>query len=180
MPEQTDQDQRGTPCPHCGHHNPVGALVCRSCGKMLQGDPVGATYKLSDTFTPDEPQRPPTDPEKRKLHFPPGAQFAIHIREVDSPLIYKPPADDPLIVGRRNANAEFAPDVDMYPFAGYYLGVSRRHALIYRKGSQLMIEDLGSSNGTFVDGNALEPNKPYPLYDGVEVRLGRLHFTVSF
>ncbi len=58
--------------------------------------------------------------------------------------------------------------------------VSRHHARIIRNGKQYHIEDLGSLNGTFVNGERLEPNKPQLLSSGSEVRLGpiaRLLFT---
>jgi pSer/pThr/pTyr-binding forkhead associated (FHA) protein len=58
------------------------------------------------------------------------------------------------------------------PELGY---VSRRHAYIYQKGSQAYIEDLGSGNGTFVDGLRLLEHA-VPLQDGVVVAFGGKHF----
>ncbi len=49
-------------------------------------------------------------------------------------------------------------------------GVSRRHAVIRLTDSGLVIEDLGSSNGTFVNGERIE--KARSLSPGDEVRLG--------
>ncbi len=44
--------------------------------------------------------------------------------------------------------------------------VSRRHARVYPKGTTVWVEDLGSKNGTFVNGERLEPGKPAPLKEG--------------
>jgi pSer/pThr/pTyr-binding forkhead associated (FHA) protein len=49
-------------------------------------------------------------------------------------------------------------------------GVSRKHARIRRRGSEVSIEDIGSSNGTFVNSERL--SAPRPLRDQDLVRLG--------
>lgn len=48
--------------------------------------------------------------------------------------------------------------------------VSRRHARISTSGIQPVLEDLGSRNGTFVNGQRL--SAPCPLRDGDQIRLG--------
>jgi hypothetical protein len=49
--------------------------------------------------------------------------------------------------------------------------VSRRHAAIRGSGAGLAIEDLGSRNGTFVNGERVDTVRP--LHDGDTVRIGR-------
>jgi len=49
--------------------------------------------------------------------------------------------------------------------------ISRRHARLTREGDAYMIEDLGSSNGTFVNGNQIEGRRP--LKSGDQIRLGK-------
>jgi hypothetical protein len=51
--------------------------------------------------------------------------------------------------------------------------VSRRHAEINLRGDQLILTDLGSSNGTFIGDQKLQPQTPVPLNGPVDVRLGR-------
>lgn len=49
--------------------------------------------------------------------------------------------------------------------------VSRRHARLVVTGNQALIVDLGSKNGTHVNGSAV--TEPTPLHDGDEIRLGK-------
>ena len=53
--------------------------------------------------------------------------------------------------------------------------LSRRHAHIYQKGDQAYIGDLGSANGTFVDGVRLQ-EQAVPLQDGALIGFGGKHF----
>jgi len=53
--------------------------------------------------------------------------------------------------------------------------LSRRHAHIYQKGDQAYIGDLGSANGTFVDGVRLQ-EQAVPLQDGALIAFGGKHF----
>ncbi len=47
--------------------------------------------------------------------------------------------------------------------------VAKRHARVVRAGGGPTIEDLGSRNGTSVNGARLRPAEPVPLADGDEV-----------
>ena len=48
-------------------------------------------------------------------------------------------------------------------------GISRRHCRVLQLGGKVVIEDLGSANGTLVNGEAVEH---YELKDGDKIRLG--------
>jgi ABC transport system ATP-binding/permease protein len=52
----------------------------------------------------------------------------------------------------------------------YDVELSRRHAVVRRHASRLQVEDLGSTNGTYVDGNRIE--EPTILGGGAEIQLG--------
>lgn len=49
---------------------------------------------------------------------------------------------------------------------------SRHHAIIRWDGYRATITDLGSTNGTQINGRRLEPNQPYPLNVGDRLELG--------
>ena len=76
-----------------------------------------------------------------------------------------------------------SPEADGYKHIRQYdlheLGVSRRHAKLWPTSSQLFITDLGSTNGTWLNGRRLESDHPYTINDGDVLSLGKLEFYVK-
>ncbi len=77
-----------------------------------------------------------------------------------------------LIIGR--AHKEVAPDIDLGPYGGSQAGVSRRHGRLVRQGDEWWVEDLGSTNGTFLNGVKVEPNHLKKLKNGDIIRCGQV------
>jgi pSer/pThr/pTyr-binding forkhead associated (FHA) protein len=84
-----------------------------------------------------------------------------------------PLSDQESNIGRWDADGGVFPDVDLDsddPEAK----VSRRHARISYRNGQYAIEDLGSTNGTFVNrGRRLKPGESHLLKDGDEIIVGK-------
>lgn len=55
--------------------------------------------------------------------------------------------------------------------------VSRQHANLTASEGQYFLEDLGSSNGTFVNGKRVAPNRPVPLAEGDTFQIGPYLFS---
>jgi hypothetical protein len=76
-------------------------------------------------------------------------------------------------IGRWDADSGIFPDIDLDeddPEAK----ISRRHARIIKHNGQFLIEDLGSTNGTFINrGRRLLPGKRHVLQHGDEVIIGK-------
>ncbi len=92
---------------------------------------------------------------------------------------------DENLVGRRDPMSNIFPEVDLSKFDPQ-TKISRRHARIWRDGSEFMVEDLGSSNGTYIlpvvsDTMRLQPHQPQLLANGDKIRLGdtTLHFILG-
>lgn len=84
-------------------------------------------------------------------------------------------------IGRWDADNGVFPDVDLDAFDGE-AKVSRRHARIMFKNENYTVEDLGSTNGTYINrGRRLIPGTPQRLNDGDEIIVGKtfLRFYVS-
>ncbi len=56
---------------------------------------------------------------------------------------------------------------------------SRLHAEIRRRGDSFWISDLGSANGTLINGMRLTSQVQHPLHDGDELQLGRVRIRVA-
>ncbi|MEO6397314.1 MAG: FHA domain-containing protein, partial [Tepidiformaceae bacterium] len=69
-----------------------------------------------------------------------------------------------LVVGRSEGNALI---ID-------HLSISRRHARLTVDSGHLLVEDLGSAQGTFVNGVRIDPNVPNLVDDGSELRFGEI------
>lgn len=70
--------------------------------------------------------------------------------------------------------------LDLGSYGGYQSGVSRQHAAITRHEGGLYIEDLGSTNGTRINGFQLTARRKYRLRDGDEIEFARLRTTIHF
>jgi hypothetical protein len=84
------------------------------------------------------------------------------------------------VIGRVHPRSEERPDLDLNKFGAFFHGVSRKHVSITKDGNLLQIEDLGSTNGTYLNGMKLYPHQPRMLRDGDELCLGHLVMRVHF
>jgi len=76
-------------------------------------------------------------------------------------------------IGRWDADNGVFPDIDLDAYDSD-AKVSRKHAKIYRSNGSYFIEDLGSTNGTYVNrGRRLLPGTPQQISDGDEVIVGK-------
>ncbi|MEP7076167.1 MAG: FHA domain-containing protein [Acidobacteriota bacterium] len=76
-------------------------------------------------------------------------------------------------IGRWDADNGIFPDVDLDSH-DQEAKVSRRHARVLRRDGEFFVEDLGSTNGTYVNrGRRLLPGNPQSLVDGDEIIVGK-------
>lgn len=87
------------------------------------------------------------------------------------------PSKDEVLIGRADPRSNIVPDIDLSMYGGGSAGVSRQHARLLRKGEGWVIEDLSSTNGTYVNDQPVAPSQPVPLNEGDRVRFGQLLLT---
>lgn len=86
---------------------------------------------------------------------------------------------DTQVVGRYVADGEPPPDIDLRPFDGEKLGVSRRHLLMKLEGDTVVVIDNRSSNGTTLNGRRLTAGEAYPVRHGDDLMLGALKMEIA-
>lgn len=157
-------------CPACRHPELEGELFCSACGARLWASSVEPGPKLPGA---DAPTPGPSSPSPA----PPPGPVAVAL-EADGRVL-RLEGRSLYVLGRRGAAHE-VPDVDLNPLGGGDRGVSRRHAVLRVERQQILLADLGSANGTWLNGTRLSPKVPIQVKDGDAVRLGQLEIRVRF
>lgn len=87
----------------------------------------------------------------------------------ETPIKIKP-IDFPYIVGKSQCSCNFCIDSAV---------VSRVHMRILEELDDFLVEDLNSTNGTFVNGEKLEPHKPQLIHIGDKLTIANIDFIVE-
>jgi hypothetical protein len=110
---------------------------------------------------------PPT-PEVRPASMVSG-KFVVRTTHASLPF---PPGRREIIIGREDPVNGIFPDIDLTDHGGDEGGVSRKHARVTLEGGQFAIEDLNSTNHTYVNRSRLGFGERRVLNDGDEVSFG--------
>ena len=154
-------------CTQCGTQLPQGANFCPSCGSPVQRPEDGQ----EEGGVPAPPSHDTTTAAIDIGAFDQSAQLE------DVPELA--PGTGMLVVVRGpNAGSRFLLDrkkttIGRHPESHIFLDdvtVSRRHVEVEREGDHLKVNDLGSLNGTYVNGERVEDRV---LASGDEVQIGR-------
>lgn len=159
-------------CPHCNKGNPIGETVCAYCGQMMEKPAIG-TQKISD----------PDEQDFAFYYFGSQSSLVLALRYTVQTVTLRPQErNKPVIIGRLVEGSEVKPDVDLSPFDGAEMGVSRAHlAVEYNaEDNNIKVYDLGSANGSFINGRRLHPREIVVLRNGDDIRLGRMVLRANF
>lgn len=182
----------GVKCANCGHQNRPGALVCANCFELLTNSPTTvptrhipqealAQMKLNTVDTWNEEKGAYQGVQPGTSVFQPNMLAALRFKGSAADTLTLRLSRQPLFtLGRVDPTQSLKPDLDMTPYAGQQLGVSRQHAIIELKGTGVYLTDLRSSNGTFLNDTRLAPHEPHQVRDGDTIRLGQLEMRLFF
>lgn len=161
-------------CPDCSFRNREGLFFCDNCGYNLAKTPSVETRKFMEARTGAIQSRVTWG----TAHFTSNSQIVLHIQNTPQPIILEPV--EKTVLGRQDSSTTKNPDLDLSPYGALEKGVSRIHAAILRQQDTLTLMDMGSANGTHLNGQRLTPEQPRVLRDGDEIRLGKLIAHIYF
>jgi pSer/pThr/pTyr-binding forkhead associated (FHA) protein len=102
----------------------------------------------------------------------------LYLKVLETDRQIRLPSSAEVHVGRLDAAHGIFPDLDLTTDGGLEGGVSRRHCKIHQRGATYLVEDVGSANGTFLNGQRLTPYLPHVLKDKDELQLGTVKMQV--
>lgn len=128
-------------------------------------------------------QRPPTGnlrPATGQTKDLPSLPWMVRFEILGQSLAIQLAVPSKIVIGRTDPDTNTTADIDLSPFRGLESGVSRRHAEIQASEQHLLIVDLGSTNGTRLNGHRLLAHEPYRLRHGDTLSVGLSELKVYF
>lgn len=157
-------------CPSCHHQEFVGALFCSSCGAQL----TYQTKSPTETVQYPEPEEViGAAAETRVISSSAASQARVSVKIKETGQVIPLEGSDEFTIGRVSGTQPILPDIDLTPFKAYQQGVSRLHAILRIKGDDITISDLGSANGTYVNGVKIPAYELIHLSNGDTLSLGK-------
>jgi len=163
-------------CPNCMHKEISGAIFCSECGAQLVGADKLVTQAIQTGDIVEAPGVKGAAPPKPPDFIVTESWVSLHLVESGQMLPLANRAE--FTLGRSNEGQSIMPDVDLAPYRAYECGVSRLHAVLKRLGERAVIMDLGSSNGTYLNGERLAADVEHALTHGDLIALGKLKIQV--
>jgi CheY-like chemotaxis protein len=106
--------------------------------------------------------------------------WVLEFRIVGTPATIQVQVHEAMIIGRSDPQTGIFPDIDLSKHSAQDNGVSRQHAAIIAKDNRVKVKDLGSTNGTRLNGLKLEPAQEYRLRHGDSLEIGQVKLQVYF
>lgn len=147
----------------------AGTMFCSMCGASL----MELEGKQAVLDKAPEPEPPPLMGQSTSVKTA-WSQIVFVIPTSSRRLYFN--LDRDIYVGRSSDDSLHDPEINLELDGGGDLGVSRNHAVLKpdEQGEGMVVLDLNSTNGTFLNQYRLPPELPYPIKNGDEVQFGNL------
>jgi two-component system chemotaxis response regulator CheY len=106
--------------------------------------------------------------------------WVVEFRVVGTASTLQVQVKESMSLGRSDPANNIIASIDLGPYGGQTQGVSRQHAIILAQDNRMKVKDLGSVNGTRLNGYVLMPHQEYRLMHGDELEIGRMKLQVRF
>lgn len=163
-------------CSECGRENQPEAKICAYCGSPL----FDVTTERASTRALGDTDYEEGEPRWGSAKFNQHMHLQLEIVDTNARFVFNADDVERIVMGRPDPETNELPDVNLEKYGGLDKGVSRRHAAIVRRDGSLHLMDMGSPNGTYLNGQKLVANQPRVLRDGDDIRLGHLVMRVTF
>jgi hypothetical protein len=163
-------------CQKCSHREFVGTLFCSNCGtQMVHPTDNRWGTALHETKSGTGKKQEAIEPYYSRN---PSHPFMLYMIQEDQFIALE--EDKDYTLGRLSPDQVLTPDIDLTGYNAYDRGVSRLHAtiLLDQKNAKAQIIDLGSANGTQLNGVPIPANSEVPLYHNDVLTLGKLKIQV--
>ena len=161
-------------CSSCNHSNMAGALFCSDCGAPLGSVDTLTTQNITTSQMQAAADQAPSAAASASALL--NNWVTLHLLDTGQVL---PLAErNEFTLGRISEGQPIMPDIDLSPYQAYGRGVSRLHAVLKRDAHRVFLMDLGSANGTYVNGKLLSPNVDHTISNGDVIALGKLKIQV--
>jgi hypothetical protein len=150
-------------------------MFCAECGAQL----IGADSFTTQSISTEEFKKVGGDIAKTDKYQPFDGEDAwgsLHL--LDTGQVIPLSVRNEFTLGRVSEGQPIMPDIDLSQHQAYAAGVSRLHAIIKRGSNCMIFMDLGSANGSFINGKRLSPNEEITLKHGDIVALGKLKIQI--
>lgn len=165
-------------CPDCGSSQYPGTLFCNECGKLLLGTALNrrtSVLPFSDfnsrplPVTIDIQDFEPVEQSKHILVLIPSSRRRLELT-----------LKNQIRIGRADHDAKIIPELDFTQDQGIENGISRLHAVMQLTKQGVLLTDLDSTNGTYLNKVRIPTQRPVLLQSGDEVRFGDLLVHIFF
>lgn len=160
-------------CYSCSFKNEPTASFCAKCGEPLvhvrehPTERQHLAWKLRPRVAWDD------------IRLAPNTVLVMYVASASEPIIL--PRQDQILIGRAGAASGLRqPHVDLTPYEAAEYGVSRLHASLDIQNEAVLITDLRSTNGTYLNDLQLAPGQSKIVCNGDVLCFGNLLVSIYF